>query len=135
MNGRKVLAVVIGFGIGVSINILLGAISTYMVDLLRGDSDTEAMAKGAAGIPMGAWLITLLGAILGSFLAGVVGAAISKEKILWITSIIGLGLFLFPGVFIVVVTPAPLWFNILNLVSYLLFSYLGGVVMMRLKNA
>ena len=88
MNGRKVLAVVIGFGIGVSINILFGAISTYMVDLLRGDSDTEAMAKGAAGIPMGAWLITLLGAILGSFLAGVVGAAISKEKILWITTAI-----------------------------------------------
>ena len=130
---RKVLGVVLGVGAGVFINILFGAISSYSVDVLKGTdiSDAEAMAQEAAALPVSAWLLTLLGAVLGSFLAGVIGAAISKEETVWITSIIGGGLFLFPGVYILIVTSAPLWYNIPNLISYFLFSYLGGVAIMR----
>ena len=132
-NIRKILGVFLGIGVGVFINLLFGAISSYLIDVLKNSEapGAEALVQGAVAPPVSAWLLTLLGAVLGSFLAGITGAIVSKEKIVLITGIIGAGLFLFPGVYILMVTPAPIWFNISNLISYFLFSYLGGLVIMR----
>ena len=135
---RLVLAIILGFIIGVFINIFFGGFASYLVDIY-GDThykNPEKLIEGVNSIPLRSWLLTLIGAILGSFLGGLVGVSVDKKKRLLIPILIGICLFIFPGVYIVIVTPAPIWFNALNLFSYLIFSYLGGAyyLLTRTKN-
>jgi len=59
--------------------------------------------------------LTLYGAVLGYFIGGLVAVSFSKSDNLKFSYLIGIGLLLFPGIFIIVVTPASAWFNVLNL--------------------
>ena len=63
-----------------------------------------------------------------TFLGGVIGARVAKEKIVWVTSAIGLVLSLWAVYTFYVVFPAALWVPIGMLISAFLFSYLGGFV-------
>ena len=68
---------------------------------------------------------------VGAFFGGVTGARVAKEKIVWVTSAIGLVLSLWAFYTFYVVFPAVLWVPIGMLISVFLFSYLGGFVVMR----
>ena len=130
----KIVAIIAGVLVGSLIFFIFGAIgSTLQAPLPESInmSDPGYNELRVAVTPITAWLLTLTGIILGSFLAGAIGTVISGEKITWVTFGIGgiLSLWVLFGV--LTVPEMPLWFDLASLVSYLLFTYQGSVVMGR----
>jgi hypothetical protein len=91
----------------------------------------EAVGQRVASAPTSTWLSTIFGLALGGFIGGVIGARVAKETIVWVTSAIGLVLSLWAFYTFYIVFPAVLWVPIGMLISALLFSYLGGFVVMQ----
>ncbi len=91
----------------------------------------EATALRVATAEAHGLLFVLLGSALGGFSGGVVGVKIAGEKASLIACAIGGLLSLWAFYSFYVFYPARLWFLIGMLVSFLLFSYLGGIVAAR----
>ena len=131
---RKILAVILGPIVGTITLLMVGTIANAIHPTppeLMDAATPEAVAQRVAFASTSTWLSTIFGLALGAFLGGVVGAGVAKEKIVWVTSAIGLVLSLWAFYTFYIVFPAVLWVPIGMLISALLFSYLGGVVVMR----
>ena len=131
---RKVLAVILGGIVGTVVFFIVGmmanAIHPTPPELM--DPETpEAVTKRVASTSTGTWLSTIFGLSLGAFLGGVTGARVAKDRIVWVTSAIGLVLSSWAFYTFYVVFPAVLWVPMGMLISVFLFSYLGGSVVER----
>ena len=128
---RKPIAIILGSVVGSIILFVVGYIANAIRPTppeLMDPATAEAVAQRIASTPLFSWLSTIFGLALGAFLGGAIGAKVAKEKIVWVTSAIGLVLSLWALYTFYVVFPAVLWVPILMLISVFLFSYLGGVV-------
>jgi len=131
---RKILAVLLGAIVGSVTLLIVGVIANAIQPTppeLMDPATPEAVARRVAAAPLSTWLSTIFGLALGAFLGGGIGAQVAKEKIVWVTSAIGLALSLWAFYTFYIVFPAVLWAPIGMLISALLFSYLGGVVVIR----
>ncbi len=131
---RKSIAVILGAIVGTIIFFMVGVIANAIHPTppeLMDPATPEAVAQRVASVSASTWLTTLFGLALGAFSGGVIGARVAKEKIVWVTSAIGLVLSLWAFYTFYIVFPAVLWVPISMLISSLLFSYLGGVVVMQ----
>lgn len=131
---RNILAVIVGAVVGTITLLVVGVIANAIHPTppeLMDPATPEAVAQRVASAPTSTWLSTVFGLALGAFLGGVIGAMVAKEKIVWVTSATGLVLSLWAFYTFYVVFPAVLWVPTGMLISALLFSYLGGFVVMR----
>ncbi len=131
---RKSIAVILGAIVGTIIFFMVGVIANAIHPTppeLMDPATPEAVAQRVASVSASTWLTTLFGLALGAFSGGVIGARVAKEKIVWVTSAIGLVLSLWAFYTFYIVFPAVLWVPISMLISSLLFSYLGGVDVMQ----
>ena len=131
---RKILAVVLGVIFGNSIFFLVGIAADRIYPTppeLLDPQTPEATALRVATAEATGLLLVLLGSALGGFLAGIIGAAVAKERIVSVTGAIGGLLSLWALYSLYIFFPARLWFPAGMLVSFLLFSHLGGLVIIR----
>ncbi len=135
-TSRKMLAVVLGIIVGNGVFFLVGIVADRIYPTppeLLDPQTPEATALRVATAEATGLLLVLLGSALGGFFAGIIGAAVAKERIVSVTSAIGGLLALWALYSLYVFYPARLWFPIGMLISFLLFSYLGGLVIMQSK--
>ena len=126
---RKILAVISGAAVATITLLLVGMIANAIYPTppeLMDPATPEAVTLRVDSAPLSTWLSTLFGLALGAFIGGVIGARVAKEKIVWVTTAIGLVLSLWAFYTFYVVFPAVLWVPIGMLISVFLFSYLGG---------
>ncbi len=131
---RKSLAVILGAVVGTITFFMVGIIANTINPTppeLMDPATPEAVAQRVASVSTSTWLTTLFGLALGAFSGGVFGARVAKEKIIWVTSAIGMVLSLWAFYTFYIVFPAVLWVPIGMLISALFFSYLGGYVVMQ----
>ena len=128
-NMRKFVAATLGVITGTVTLLMVGVIANVIHPTppeLMDPTTPEAVAQRVAFTSTSTWLSTIFGLALGAFLGGIVGARVTKERIVWVTSAIGLVLSLWAFYTFYVVFPAVIWVPIGMLISALLFSYLGG---------
>ncbi len=131
---RKVLAVIIGAVVATIVLYMVGFIANAINPTspeLMDPATPEAVAEQVAAAPLFTWLSTLFGLALGAFLGGLIGAKVARGKIVMVTSAIGLVLSPWAFYTFYIVYPEVLWVPIAMLFSVFIFSYLGGVVVMR----
>jgi len=131
---RNILAVIAGAAVATFTLLLVGMIANAIYPTppeLMDPATPEAVTLRVASAPMFTWLSTIFGLALGAFIGGVIGARVAREKIVWVTTAIGLVLSLWAFYTFYVVYPAVLWVPISMLISVFLFSYLGGYVIMQ----
>jgi membrane protein YqaA with SNARE-associated domain len=131
---RKILAVILGAVVGTTTLLLIGFIANTLQPTppeLMDPATSEAVAQRVAFASTFTWLSTIFGLALGAFLGGVIGAVVAKDKIVRVTSAIGLVLSLWAVYTLYVVFPAVLWVPFGMLISVFLCSYLGGFVVQR----
>ena len=131
---RKILAVVLGAVGGTIIFFIVGLIANAIQPTpaeLMDPATPEAVAQRVASAPTFTWLSTIFGLALGAFSGGAIGAIVAKEKIVRVTSAIGLVFSLWAFYTFYIVYPAVLWVPIAMLISALLFSCLGGAAVVR----
>jgi hypothetical protein len=90
---RNLFSVVSGVVVGSMIFFIVGVIANIMYPTppeLMDPATPEAVAQRVAYAPTGTWLMTIIGFALGAFFGVVIGAGVAKEKIVWVTSTIGL---------------------------------------------
>lgn len=124
---RNILGVVIGIFIGVILIQLIqyGSQAIYPPPPDLDVTDKTALSEFIKTMPVGAFLLVWLSHIIGAFTAAYIAARIGKShhnRLVWITGVI----FLIFGIILQVQISHPLWFTILDLVSYLPAAFLGG---------
>lgn len=132
---RKILAVILGAVVGTIILFIVGFIANSIQPTppeLMDPASPEAVAQRVDYATTFTWLSTIFGLALGAFLGGILGAIVAKGKIVLVTSAIGLVLSPWAFYTFYIVFPAVLWVPVAMLISVLLFSYLGGVVIRKL---
>jgi len=96
-------------------------------------TDTEAMKKYVAGLPMTAYIIVLLSHILGAFVGAWVGSVVADSHERKIS--IGIGSFLLiMGLINLLSIPHPVWFIIVDLLVFIPSALLGHALYTILKN-
>ena len=132
---RKIISVALGVIVGTITLLFVGVIANAIQPTppeLMDPATAEAVAQRVASAPTFTWLSTIFGLALGAFLGGVIGASVAKEKIVWVTTAIGLVHSLWAFYTFYIVFPDVLWVPIGMLISALLFSCLGGFVVMQI---
>ena len=127
---RSIPAVIAGF---VAASAVMMAVETVngrllypeLAKLAEGLKDREAIKEVLAGAPVGAWLVVVLGWVLGSLAGGFLAAWIS-QKAPDVHSLVLGGLLTLAGIANNLMLPPPLWFWILTLVVFLPATYLGA---------
>ena len=131
---QKFLAVILGVVVSTFILFIVGFIANSIQPTppeLMDPATPEAVAQRVVYATTFTWVSTIFGLALGAFLGGVIGAIVAKEKIVWVTSAIGLVLSPWAFYTFYIVFPAVLWVPVAMLISVLLFSYLGGIVIRK----
>lgn len=125
---RNIIALIIGIPIGMVLNGLLISISGDIIPPPEGAEVTtmeglkESLHLFEPKHFIMPFLAHALGTLLGAFVAAAI-AATHKMTFAWVAGF----LFLAAGIANVVMLPAPMWFNITDLVlAYLPMAYLGG---------
>ena len=94
----------------------------------------EIVTKRVASAPMFTWISTLVGLALGAFMVGLLGARVVQDRVVRVTSAIGLVLSLWALHTFYIVYPEVLWVPCSMLNSVLVFPYLGGRVLVRYQS-
>ncbi len=131
---RKILAVILGIIVANGVFFLVGIVADRIhptAPELLDPQTPEATALRVATAEANGLLLVLLGSALGGFFGGIIGAAVAKERIVSVTSATGGLLSLWAFYSLYIFYPARLWFPIGMLISFPLFSYLGGLVIMQ----
>lgn len=134
---RKILAVILGALVGTIVLFMVGIIANAIQPTppeLMDPATPEAVVQRVDATTTFTWLSVIFGLALGSFTGGCVGTIIAKEKRIWVSSAIGLVLSPWAFYTFYIVFPEVLWVPVAMLISVLLFSYLGGILMMQLQH-
>lgn len=125
---RNILAVIAGLVIGGIVNMTIIAISGSIIPPPAG-ADMTTMEGIKAAMPLlepKHFLMPFLAHALGAFVSALVAVLIAASHQMKLA--IGIGVFsLLGGIAAVMMIPAPLWFNVLDLVvAYIPMAYLAG---------
>jgi hypothetical protein len=77
-----------------------------------------------ASLPWTAYILVFLGWLLGSFKAGCVTTYLSKEREYKLSFLVG-AILTFIGALNNIIVGSNIWFNVIGLPVFLLFTYLG----------
>lgn len=123
----NILALVLGWLIGSAVN--MGLISAgHSIFPVEGmdTSDMEAMKEAMAGVEAQHFIFPFLAHALGTFIGALVAVKIAASHKTAFAMAIGL-LFLLGGIYMVVLLPSPMWFNVLDIVvAYLPMAWLAA---------
>ena len=125
---RNILAVIAGLILGGIVNMTIIAISGSIIPPPAG-ADMTTMEGVKAAMPLlepKHFLMPFLAHAVGTFVSALVAALIAVSHQMKIA--IGIGVFsLLAGISAVMMIPAPLWFDVVDLVvAYIPMGYLGG---------
>lgn len=125
---KNFIAVLVGLLVGGTVNSLLVMNSAALIpppegaDLTTTEGLTAAMALMEPKHFLIPFLAHALGTLVGAFITAKIAASLAKELAL----LIGL-LFFMGGTFMVMSLPAPLWFNVTDLIlAYFPMAWLGA---------
>jgi hypothetical protein len=127
---RNVLAVIAGIVVGFVVNMSLIQIGNVAVTLPEGAdvSDMQALAASMHLFEPKHFIFPFLAHAAGTFVGALAAALIAVSHQLKIALGIGV-LFLIGGTYMVMMLPAPMWFNALDLiVAYIPMAWLGGTI-------
>lgn len=132
---RNILAVLVGIFVGSIVNMSLINISGSIIPPPDGfDITTEAGLK--ASMPFlepKHFIFPFLAHALGTLSGAILAALIAVKNQLKLALVIGF-VFFFGGVWMVCILPAPMWFNVIDLVfAYIPCAWLGARLIERLK--
>ena len=124
---RNVLAVLVGLIAGAMLNGLIIQVSPLLIPPPAGVdiSTMEGLKAGLHKFEVKHFIMPFLAHALGTLLGSLLAALISVSLRQWFALAIGL-LFLVGGFASVVMLPAPLWFDVIDLaLAYIPMAYLG----------
>ncbi len=125
---RNILAVIAGLVLGGIVNMAIIKVSGSIIPPPPGADMTTVEGLKAAMPLLGPqhFLMPFLAHALGTFVSALVAALIAASHQMKIA--IGIGVFsLLGGIAAVMMIPAPLWFDVVDLVAaYIPMGYLGG---------
>ena len=127
---RNVLAVIAGLLAGSLLNGLIINFSGSVIPLPEGSdtSTTEGMQAAILLYEPKHFLFPFLAHALGTLVGAFVAAKISPNYGFKLAMVVGL-FYLAAGIYMVIILPSPLWFDILDLaVAYLPMAYLGWLL-------
>jgi hypothetical protein len=133
---RDVLAVIAGLIIGSIVNMSIITISGSVIPPPEG-ADVTTMEGLKASLPLFEpkhFIMPFLAHFLGTFVGAVIASLIAANKKV-VAYIVG-AFFLIGGTINVILLPAPLWFNITDLVlAYIPASYIATKIIKNKKTA
>lgn len=124
---RNILAVVAGIIIGGLVNQGIIMVSGYMIPPPTGvdNTDIESIKAGIHLFKPIHFLMPFLAHALGTLIGAFAATKIAVSSHLMLAMIVG-GVFLLGGISAVMMIPAPMWFNVLDLaMAYIPMAYLG----------
>lgn len=130
---RNILGFIAGLFIGSMVNMGLIMISGSIIPLPDGvdNSTEEGLKAGMHLFEPKHFIFPFLAHALGTFVGALVTALIAGSHKIKLGILIGL-FFLAGGIYMVILLPAPLWFNLLDLsLAYLPMAYLGARLVTR----
>jgi hypothetical protein len=127
---RSILAVVAGFVVASAVMMAVEAVNgRYLYPelgkLAEGVTDREVLRSIFAGAPAGAFLVVILGWVLGSLAGGCVAAWIGRRAPVGHALVLG-GLLTLGGIANNLMIPPPLWFWVAGLVVLIPAAYAGA---------
>jgi hypothetical protein len=116
---RCIVAVICGVIAGSALNMAVIMLSWKLFPLPEGAnmSDPATMATYVQSLPLPAFLLILVAHAGGALVGGWVAALITRRAPLVLGAIVG-GFFLLGGIVNVMSIPSPVWFAVVDLVSY-----------------
>ncbi len=128
---RNIIAVVLGFIAGSITNMGIVVLSWSIYPPPEGAMlDAEKMAAFVQTLPAPAFALVLLAHTGGALVGGLVAALIARQNQLLLGAIVG-ALFLVGGIMNAASIPAPLWFVIADLASYIPAGIFGATIANR----
>ena len=132
---RSVLAVVAGFVVASVVMMAIESINGRFLypelgKAAEGITDREAIRRLLATAPVGAFLVVIVGWMLGGVAGGWVAARVSKRAPVGHALTLG-GLLTLAGVANNLMVPPPIWFWIASLLVLLPAAYAGGRLALR----
>jgi uncharacterized membrane protein YqgA involved in biofilm formation len=127
---RNVLAVIAGLIAGSLLNGLIINFSRFVIPLPEGSdtSTTEGLQAAILTYEPKHFLFPFIAHAFGSFVGAFVAAKISPNYGFKLAMVVGL-FYLVAGIYMVIILPSPLWFDILDLaIAYLPMAYLGWLL-------
>ncbi|MCS6851670.1 MAG: hypothetical protein NZ700_10945 [Gemmataceae bacterium] len=133
--GRSILAVIAGIIAGGTANFVLIALSWVLYPLPDGVnlSDPATMKTYTESLPVSAFLLIVVAHASGALVGGFLAALLGRGSPVVLGTIMGV-FFLLGGVANVVQLPCPLWFAVVDLVSYVPCGILGAKLAPRRIN-
>ena len=127
---RNILAIIAGLVIGSVVNMSLIMVSGKIIPVPEGvDSTTsEGLASGIHLFEPKHFLFPFLAHALGTLIGAYISTKLSVSKSIINPMIVGL-MFLIGGISMIIQLPAPMWFNITDLVlAYIPMAHLGYIL-------
>jgi hypothetical protein len=124
---KNIIAVAAGIFTSSIVNMTLIMLSSSVIPLPEGvdPSDMESLKANMANFPAKNFIFPFLAHALGTLVGAFVAVKIAVKNHLQIALIIG-AIFLLGGIMMVMDLPAPMWFNVLDLVgAYIPMAWLG----------
>ena len=123
---RKLWPVLAGLLTAFLVMMIFEFVNSYFFPLPEGldMTDTEAVHAFTATLPWTAYILVLLGWIVGAFKAGCVATYLSKEYAYRLSFITGIILTLL-GLVNNLAIGSPILFNVISLPMFIIFTYLG----------
>lgn len=134
---RPIAAVLLGLFIGSMLNGSLIAISSYIIPPPAGSDLSTAEGLSTAMPLMGPkhFLFPFLAHALGTLIGALITARIANAHQMTLAMLIGIA-FLAGGIYMVAILPAPMWFNVTDLLlAYIPMAWLGGKLGSKKKGA
>lgn len=131
---KNLLAVILGWAIGSTVNMGLINLGHYFFPLDGVESDDiEAMSQVFVNLDIEYYIFPFLahaiGTLVGAMVAGFIAARIMRSAM-----IIGI-LFLLGGITMCFLIQGPIWFMSIDiLLAYIPMAYLGGTFVQKFKN-
>ncbi len=134
---RPIAAVLLGLFIGSMLNGSIIAISSYIIPPPPGSDLSTPEGLSAAMSLMGPqhFLFPFLAHALGTLIGALITARIANAHQMSLAMLIGIA-FLAGGIYMVAILPAPMWFNVTDLLlAYIPMAWLGGKLGSKKKGA
>ncbi|HKI33827.1 MAG TPA: hypothetical protein VKA46_18385 [Gemmataceae bacterium] len=134
---RSIIAVLLGIILAFVVLFALEGIGMLVYPLPEGVSpnDTEALKKLLPNMPVGAFLLVLLGNAVGSLAGGFLGAWMARRAQATHALIVGTVLMLMGVANLLILPGHPAWFWAASLLVYLPPAYLGARMALRPPDA
>jgi hypothetical protein len=132
---RSIVAVICGAIAGGVFNLAVIMLSWTIYRPPEGAdlSDPATMSTYVQSLPLPAFLLVLVAHAGGALVGGLVAALIARRSPLVLGAIVG-GFFLLGGIVNVLSIPAPLWFAVVDLVSYVPCGMVGASLAPRRRS-